>query len=508
MEELISLVGIVSKQKIKKISLVSEAVETKSKIQQLYLGIAEGEITGDGQALKVLYNNNSSIATLNKLKSRLKKRLLNSIFFIDINKPSFTDYKRAKFELHRHWTIIRLLIDRGDRLVSISLLKSTLTTSLKFDFTDISVLCARELSRHYSIIDPSQKKAKLYATVLSKKSELLNNELKLEKYYNELSLLSIIDKSPDKSKLIESIDKIENELEEIFLNHKSLLVVLYYFNILSEKYLIRKEFEKCIDHCIISLKYFKNRKIKNKKIEGQINNALILSYLSLHKFQKAKVLMKKNLGIFTVGSYSWFKILSHQCMASFLTKDYQASMKTIQMALKHKHIINYGHYYELFQLQAAYLNLLVMTDVIYFDPRLKHKKFKLAKFLNSVPRFSKSKRGLNVAILIVSFLHLILNNQFEKLLSRIDALKQYSYRYLRNDHTFRSNCFIKILCKIPDVNYHPVALERHTKKLYGKLSTTSYSYSDNPAELEVIPYETLWEIVLKILDKNQKKRLA
>jgi len=508
LEELISLVGIVSKQKVKNISLVSEATGKNSKIQELYLGIAEGEIKGDEQALQLLYNNNSSITNLNKLKSRLKKRLLNSIFFIDVNKPSFTDYKRVKFELHRYWTIIRLLIDRGDRLVSISLLKSTLQTSLKFDFTDISVLCARELSRHYSIIDPSHKKAKLYTTILDNKTVLFNNELKIEKYYNDLSLLSITDKSPDKSKLIASINKIEHELEEIFINHKSLLVVVYYFNILSEKYIIKKEFVKCVDHCNISLKYFKNRKIKNNKIEGQINNALILSYLSIHEFQKAKMLMKKNLSIFTIGSYSWFKILSHKCMASFLTKDYHTSMKTIQLALKHKHLKNYSHYHELFQLQAAYINLLVMTDLIHFDPKLNYKKFKIAKFLNSVPSFSRSKRGLNVAILIVGFLHLLLENKFEKLLSRIDSLKQYSYRYLRSDHTYRSNCFIKMLCKIPDANYHPVALERHTKKLYGKLSTTSYAYSDNPAEIEVIPYETLWEIVLEILSKNQKKRRA
>ena len=508
MKDLISLVKIVNKQKVRRINIISESSSSTTKIQTLYNGIASGIIKNDEDALTMLYQHQTDRLPLAKLKSRLKKRLVNSIFFIDVNQPSFSDYKRAKFELHRLWTAVRLLIDRGDRIVSLELLENIISVSLKFDFTDISVLSARELTRHYSIINPSNQKAKYYQGLLDAKIELLNKELILESYYNQFSLLSITDKSPDKTKLVSLIENAEEEIKYIFLNFKSLLVTVYYFYILSEKYLIRKEYERCINLCKTSLKFFTNRKAKNKVIEAQINNTLILSHLSLGNLKVSLTLIDKNLKVFPLGSYTWFKVLSYKCSANFLLEHYTEAMDDVQLAVSNPQINSYGFYFELYQLQEAYLNLLLKINRINPKHGIRYRKFKIAKFLNNMPKFSKDKRGLNVAILIVGLIHFLEQKKYDKTLKRLDSLKQYSFRYLRNDFTFRSNCFIKMLCKIPDANYHSEAVLRHTKKLYQKLAKTKYSFSDNPAEIEVIPYENLWEIVLEILKNKQNKRHA
>lgn len=505
MEELKSLIKIVNKQKTKSLGLFAEDLNNTSKIRALYDGIASGTIKNDRNAIETIYQSSNSLQAFKKLKLRLRKRLLNAIFFIDINKPSFTDYKKAKFELHREWAATRLLIDRGDRVVSLSLLQHSIILALKFEFTDIAVLCLRDLVKHFSIVNPNAKKASYYQSLLEQKTQLLSEELKIEKYYNKLSLLSITDKSPDQSKLIKSIENIEEELEYIFNNHKSLLVTVHYFYILSEKYLIKKQFKKCVELCNLSLQYFNTLKFKNKIVEGQINNTLILSFLSLNEYKKAISLIDKNLQIFPQRSYSWYKVLSHKSNAHLLLKDYNVAIELVHSVLNTKQLVNFGHYFELFQLKEAYLDLLVRSNRIMKPENANYRKFKLAKFLNNVPSFSKDKRGLNVAILIIGLLHLLRTNRFDKVLKRLDALKQYSYRYLRNDHTLRSNCFIKMLCKIPNANYHPIAFKRHTKKLYDKLSSTSYMYSENPSEIEVIPYEDLWDIVLNILDKNKKQ---
>ena len=87
----------------------------------------------------------------------------------------------------------------------------------------------------------------------------------------------------------------------------------------------------------------------------------------------------------------------------------------------------------------------------------------------------------------------------------MDALNQYSYRYLRNDDTLRSNCFVKMILKIPDATYHPERLKRHTKKLYKTLVNTPTDIREQSSNIEIIPYESLWELVLELLQDHKRK---
>lgn len=77
------------------------------------------------------------------------------------------------------------------------------------------------------------------------------------------------------------------------------------------------------------------------------------------------------------------------------------------------------------------------------------------------------------------------------------SIGEYSKRYLRNDETFRSNCFIKMLLEIPKRGFHKIAVLRHTSPLLVKLKSSKIDLIHSPAEIEIIPYDMLWEIVLE-----------
>jgi len=508
LKELLSLVDVLSKHKVSRIDVITNDDNSPTKLNALFEGLLTGSIKTDDDAIKLLYEKKPAQASLIKLKSRLSKKILNSIFFIDTNQPSFTDYKRAKFELHRHWAAIRLILDRDNKLYSLKLLQQTFNKANKYEITEIAMLCSRDLVKLYSVAYPNIRKAKFYQKMLNEKRILLEKELVMEEYYNKISLQTFTSKSPDQSQIIKSINEIEEEINSIYKSYKSVLTSVIYFYIMSAKYRILKNYEKCEKLCLEALNYFDNKRLRNKTVEAQVNNILILSNLGMRKFQKAISTGNKNLKYLDEGTYGWFRVLGYNFNAYLMLDNYTSSLEITHKALENSKLKNFGYYYELFQLNEAYLDLLVKINRIKLPTKNKFRKFKLGRFLNDVPSFSKDKRGLNVAILIVSLIHLLFKRKYDETLNRLDSLKQYSYRYLRNDHTLRSNCFIKMLCKIPDANYHPIALERHTKKLYNKLSTTTYAYSDNPAEIEVIPYENLWEIVLEVLDKNQKGKRA
>ncbi len=132
------------------------------------------------------------------------------------------------------------------------------------------------------------------------------------------------------------------------------------------------------------------------------------------------------------------------------------------------------------------------------------RKFRLGRFINDAPTYSKDKRGVNISILVIQLLLLVQNKKYLELLDKLDALNMYSHRYLKSDNTFRSNCFIKMLAKLPDADYHPIRWERYVKKYRQRLEEHPFELSYHNLDLEVIPFETLYDLVVEMLEKQKK----
>lgn len=166
---------------------------------------------------------------------------------------------------------------------------------------------------------------------------------------------------------------------------------------------------------------------------------------------------------------------------------------------KYKSLSNY--YIELFNNTLGYLHLLVESGMAGNSKELLKKlpEFKLGKFLNTTPLFSKDKRGINVSILLMHIAFLLQRKDYNAIIDRTDSLNQYAYRYLRRDDSFRSNCMIKMVIQMTKADFHPVRTERYTADLRRQLSTVNLAGSGENIEIEIIPFEVLWEIMVKSL---------
>jgi hypothetical protein len=60
-----------------------------------------------------------------------------------------------------------------------------------------------------------------------------------------------------------------------------------------------------------------------------------------------------------------------------------------------------------------------------------------------------------------------------------------------------------MLIKIPDAAYHPLRVKRYTEKYYTRLHKSKFEFSEQSGEVEIIPYEVLWKLVLELLDKTK-----
>lgn len=506
MKELIELSNLINKQSTKNLKVINSELSKDQKQYQLYQGILSGNIDSDKEAAQILFNTTTQNSALKKLKYRLRDRLLNTVFFIDLNKATHSDYGRSKLEVQKNWALINILIDRGAFLPAINICRTTLKYAKRYDFIDIQLHICRILIRHYGFRLIDEKKYKKYSIMLDECMELFKHETKSDIHFTQISHLYRLNKDSD------LIDKLLNshtaELREMKSKFPIFKICYNYYQLESFKHIRRNDFKLAKKVCLEALNYLKNTPVEFKIGEVLFRQNLNYCHLQLNELDEAKKSISKNITVLSEGGFNWLTEWHFYFIWASKSRKYGLLLKSTKIVLAQKKIKNFPQLLELWKIKEAYVHLLIQTHLIPKNYVSKHplKPFRINKFLNEVPNFSKDKRGYNIAILIVHVLFLISNKKHDAVLKRMDVLKQYSFRYLKAGKTFRSNCFIKMILKIPKANYHPIAVKRHTQKIYNRFKISSYQYTENPEDFEVIPYEHLWEIVFEILNKNLKKR--
>ncbi len=152
---------------------------------------------------------------------------------------------------------------------------------------------------------------------------------------------------------------------------------------------------------------------------------------------------------------------------------------------------------ELFLIIQAYIHYLIELKKII--PTKDTPDFRLNKFLNQVPEYSKDKSGANVSILLIQILFLLKDGKYTKIIDRMEALKLYSYRHLRKDENFRSQCFFRMLNEMIRADFKKKGTLFRTEKWLKKLESVKIERFPNAADKEILPYEDMWELVLEQL---------
>ncbi len=501
METLKELIGIVNLQKIRQIKLITDEADVPFKIKQLYDLIATNQIESDEDAMRILYNNGSS-KTYSRLKNRLKDRLINTLFFIDINQYSKTKYQVALHKIKRNSAVIGILLDRIKRNSAIELSEKTIKLAIKYEEVESVLSLSKILRKHFTVYAYDKKKKHYYSKLMDDYLKYYQEEIQAEELYIDLANAIIQNKDVG-----EYIKNNQDNIQEIIQNQKTNKNYFFNFYAYDALYFIilnERDYVKLLQLTDEAIQFFEEKDDFSKvALFGyHFKKGYTLLNLGFSKEALDTFEVCKKMGP-TPGSISWYNIHAYICMTAILIQNYEYALEILS------HVTTFRHFNRLdkslkepWLVKEAYLNFLIKLKKVDPSP-FKLKNFKIGRFLNEVPTHSKDKRGYNIAIIIIQLLFFLLDKKFSKFIDRMDALNQYSYRYLRNDDTLRSNCFIKMMLKIPDTNFHPVALKRHTKKLYKTLTNTKPDIREHSSNIEIIPYETLWEMVLELLEKQK-----
>lgn len=507
MNELLALTNLLTVQKIKQIDIITETDSTTMS-GRLLKAIREDRISTDEEAMQFLYPDleNPNIP-YTKLKYRLKQRLLNTLFFTDIQQYSRSPVEKARIRAYKNWAAGEILYNKGVLPVARALLESQLKTCLKYDFLELSLPIIQHQKYKYGLFKYDKKKYKKYKELYKVIKHKYDLKIQVQDIYIELA------NNIRRTKILsynEEIKLLESELTELMpaVEEADEYYTRYFaYNSLYFLGLIKQDISQQAVICEKALSYFKTKNGFTKLGLFSFSQKKGLASLALKKYDKA---IEDFDDCFQYnppeGAISWQYLYGYKFLTYILKYDYSKAYETTSLIMNHKAFKKVREdFKQNWFIKEAFIHFLVRIGKIVpssIDTK-PLRKFRVARFLNEVSDISQDKKGINISINILQLLFLVLDKKYDAVLDKINALKQYSFRHLKQDRHIRPRTFIKMLQKIPVGDYNPSDIVKKTQKLYTVLMENPMSYTEDQMQLEIIPYEQMWRELLVAFDQNK-----
>lgn len=505
MEILREMVQVLTKYKTRHIEVLGNPTEKKSQVYEFYEGIADGTLDTDEAAAAHFFDGNVRNQSYKNLKTRLKNRLINTVFFVEANDSMFNEYEKAYVNCYKDWAAAKILAGKSATESALNLCHKILKQAQKADFLDIIIEVCRFLRYQYGSVRYNKNKFRQYNELLKNSLIVREKELFMEECYLNLVPFFLENKPSDKA-LIKQATEYEKLILEDFKDYNSFLILYNGGMIQLIKLMAINDYKNTILVCENIINRFESKDVIWK---GGINAFFmqkLICHVQLKEFFNGKNTAKRLFNYLEKGTFNWFKGQELYMYLLFHTKNYQEIYLVYSKVTQNKRFEYLPQSIkESWNIFKAYLHFLIEAkEIVLVKEDKAFRKFRLGKFLNEVPTFSQDKRGRNIAILVIQIIFTIVKKNYNRAIDRIETIEKYSSRYLKKDTNFRSNCFIKMLMIIPKEGFHRVAVERKSAALRERLEEMPLEVANQSHSIEIIPYEDLWEMVLNILATKRK----
>jgi hypothetical protein len=493
------MVTLVNNQRLNKIDLIEEKQSNGNDnlYLQLYKGIAEGTFNTDEDAATSLYQTHPRDKKYLMLKSRLKERLINTLFFLNHKRLQDSSYQKAVYQCNRNYFCAKILITHGARTSAVSLAKNTLALAEQFDLNEIVLLCSRMLRHHFGMMGLKLEYSH-FNDVAKRSLRLLKAENRAESMYEYL-MASVARSKAYKPELAALAKEYFNQSKELSKYQKSFHLNLLHYRIGLLYYQVIRNHKLTLSLCNrLQIFLKKHGRFRVASREGEIALLKMVCCLNLRDFNKGKDNAEDALKYYSEGSNNWFVLMENYYLLAMHAGKYKQAAEIYEKVVNHSRFQYLSaEKIEEWKIFEAYLN--------YVKPEMLHgKEFKVLKFLNEVPIYSKDKVGLFPSIVISQILYMIDRRDEELVEKHVESLRIFSSRHLSGKRAPRTTNFIRMLRQLVTCKYNPDKVRLKTLPYLKKLKVSEFSNQAETEAMEIIPYENLWSILLSRLPAKKR----
>ncbi len=502
MKNLIEISKIVTKKKVRKIEIFDDhsLKHKNSKFNEFYEALLASKFKNDRDAANFLYSCSPTDDKYRQLKSRFRKRLLNTLFFLDVNLPATSSYERAYFSCNKDWTLVKILLSNHATHTAASLARQILTIALKFKFADVIVNSSRIL-RKYSADEGDEKNYERYDQHIKQYQNVLDAEIRSEELYQRVIMNYY--KPPTKNQdLRERIDTYCDALVGLSEIYDSPVVIYNMYLVWAFRYEMLHDYQAMLEVCNKAEEYIEKNPLyyqTEKLATFQLKK--MSAYLHLRDYKNGKGNAEKCLKSFPAGSPTWFTFMEYYLLLAIHTDNFINALAIYNRATSNPKFRKLtGQDKEKWSIYNIYLNYIIESQSSNNPIMQSQKKstFRLSRFLNDPLLFPKDQRIFTVLLVIAQILFFMEKKGYNAVGERIERLKNYANRQLKKEVYYRVIQFIRLLQQLEKADYKVENLS-NVDKYYDRLIETPFAYRGLISELEVIPYEKLWNYILKRL---------
>jgi hypothetical protein len=499
MKHLNEIARIVTKKKVRKIEIFDDASlkHKNSKFNEFYEALLAQKFKNDRDASAFLYDCSPTDDKYRQLKSRFRKRLLNTLFFLDVNTPSTSGYDRAYYTCNKDWTLVKILLSNGALSTAADLAEGILAIALKYKFADIIVNCSRIL-REDAARERNTETYELYDQHSKQYADVLSAEIRSEELYQRV--IMNYDTPESQEQLKDKIDTYCEALVGLSEMYDSPVIIYNMYLVWIFRYEMLRDFESIVEVCQRAETYVEDNPVfyQDEKI-ATIYTKKIAAYLHLKDFRNGKLAAEKAIQGFGAGSNEWFTFMEYYFLLAMHTENY------INALAIHSEVSNHSKFKKLtaterekWNVFEVYINYIIEKHGA-SNPVLqaqKRRNFKVARFVADPVLYPRDQRSFTALMVIGQFLFLLDKNNPVPANERVERLKTYALRQLKKEEDFRAIQFIKLLQQLFKAEYNAADLS-NTEKYLDRLHDQPFYYAGAIQDVEPIKYEVLWDLVLK-----------
>jgi hypothetical protein len=501
MDILTQVVQVLARYKRQKIDIIGND-ESDSRYTELFNLIKDGKITTDKEVTQHFFGDKASPSDgkYRFFKSEFKDRLLNTLFFIDLDNPQFNEFQKAYYKAVHDWGAINILYRRGIVDAANNLAEKLLTDCIKYEITDLCVAILERLKSKYGLQVGDKKKYIHFKDLFWHYKEVWNSEHLAREAFEEIRL-DYIKSTAFRPETSAKAELILKNLKELRDKTDSFQFVYFYYCVKEAVYSAKHDWKGLLPMCDEAIAYFNTKPFSVKTYIAIFINQKAIALFMLRRFEECRKVIEEALALQEEGDMNWFKTMEKKMLLLFHTGTYTEGYALYNQVRNIKEYKNLrGHNAEIWQLFEAYLYVgaLVgkMPDI---DRHAKNTfgNFRLSKFLNEIPTFSHDKKGMNIPVLVIQIVLMVLERH-KGLVDRIETIEKYLVRNVPKSDSgnYRSNQFIKALVELPKADFKVKLIQRRTDKIIADMSSVPYDLVEAGYKLEVLPFEVLWQLIL------------
>ncbi len=500
MKELQELVSVITRNKTKSITIIGNGLNDNSKLNRYYDLIASGEISSDEEAFQKLYPGERSKNSFYKLKHQLKERLYNTAIFVDAKKNKFSSRRDAFTECQFLLAVANNLSALGAKTNTLAICEKVLKIGERFDFTAERIIAARR-KMNTLITLGRLKEAKVTIELIRSLNELQYKEIFAESCWAEVKMNYTHDRSL-KIHISDQISRQLQKLSEIKCDHTSIMLEYHLAILETAKHMTANSYASAAEAAAKGLETMMARDYLYPTIVYSLTINLIACRIGLRQFHEGEQALETLGQFLTPGQFNWYKTNEIHFILLLHTKQYEKANTLLLETTKRKDYKDQPAYIqEIWIIYGAYLRILANAGKIPLTTKQKASPFRIRRYLNNLPTFSKDKRGQNVPVLVSHILLQLQQGKLDAVDDRLEAIGKYRSRYAGVEKNFRGNVFLHMLNELAKANFDRSLTEKKTQKLRALLDTVPVDVTSQGYDQEVLPYEDTWDLILNALPK-------